>query len=104
MITGTRQDLNPPELPARELAQSSIGRTERLRTLLNNAPGGKITLDYLKACLKDHENHPLSICAHEEGTILHFRTLGAMILEPALHTVHFSSGPPCQNDFETATL
>ncbi len=104
MVAGTRQDLNPPEPPAREFAQSSVRRTERLRTLLHNAPSEKITLDYLKTCLMDHENYPFSICAHEEGTILHFRTLGAMILEPALRAIHFSPGPLCQVGFETSTL
>jgi isopenicillin-N N-acyltransferase like protein len=104
MVAGTRQNLNPPEPAAREFARSSVARADRLQSLLETPPGEKISLDYLKTCLKDHENYPLSICAHEEGTILHFRTLGAMILEPASQTLHFSPGQPCQNELETVKL
>ena len=104
MVQGTGQDLSPPEPPAQEFARSTVGRAQRLRTLLERAPGGKVGLEYLKACLKDHEGHPLSICAHEEGTILHFRTLGAMVLEPAMRTIHFCPGPPCQGKFQMFSL
>ncbi|MFA5865138.1 MAG: C45 family peptidase [Phycisphaerae bacterium] len=102
MVLSTNQDLNPADPPAREFARSSLARAERLRSLLKNKPA--IGVDYLKQCLADHENLPLSICAHEQGTILHFRTQGAMILEPALKTIHFNPGPPCQGEFETFTL
>jgi len=104
MIRGTNQNLDPPEPPAQEFARSSEFRTRRLKEILQAEPGEKVSLEYLKICLKDHENHPLSVCAHEEGTILHFRTLGAMILEPAMRTVHFCPTAPCRGEFETFTL
>ncbi len=84
MVQATGQDLNPPEPPAREFARSSSFRAERLPTLLKQTPPNQLGLDDLKKCLRDHENHPLSVCPDPNSTILQFRTLGAMILEPAL--------------------
>lgn len=104
MVQATNQDLQPPEAPAREFARSSSLRAERLRTLLSQAPGNSLGLDYLMKCLQDHENYPLSVCAHADSTILHFRTLGAMILEPALRTIHFCPEPPCRGRFESFAL
>jgi len=97
------QDLNPPEGPAAEFARSSVFRAERMRKLLKNRQG-KIDAEYIKVCLKDHENHPLSICAHEEQTILHFRTLGAMVLEPAMRTIQFCQTNPCSGSFRSFNL
>ncbi len=104
MIKLTGQNLNPPEPPAQEFARSTITRTQRLRELLDDNSENRLSVEYLKTCLKDHKNHPLSVCAHEEGTILHFRTVGAMILEPAMRTIHFCPTAPCKGEFETFAL
>jgi isopenicillin-N N-acyltransferase like protein len=104
MVQATGQDLDPPEPPAREFARSTVARAQRLRVLLDQVPPNRRGVEYLKTCLKDHENHPLSVCAHPESTILHFQTLGAMILEPAMRTIHFCPGPPCRQTFASFTL
>ncbi len=104
MIELTGQDMNPPDPPAQEFAISSLKRTERLRELIDSPVDVKIDIDYLESCLRDHKNRPLSICAHQENTILHFRTLAAVILEPANHKIHLCPDQPCQSDFQTISI
>ncbi len=104
MIELTGQDLNPPDPPAQEFAMSSINRTERMRELIDSPLDVKIDLDYLQSCLRDHKNKPLSVCAHEEDTILHFRTLASVILEPACHKIYVCPTQPCQGDFQAVSI
>jgi isopenicillin-N N-acyltransferase-like protein len=104
VIELTQQNLEPTERAGSEFARSSVQRTERLRTLLTAAPKESIDAKFVKNCLKDHEHYPLSICAHEEETILHFRTQGAMIIEPTLRTIEFCPTQPCKGEFESFSL
>ncbi len=104
MVEFSQQDLDPPDPPAQEFSQSSVKRTERMRHLLDTDMGRTVSLDYLKDCLRDHENYPLSICAHEEETILHFRTMGAVILEPGNQKLHLCPTAPCKDKFQTVGI
>ncbi len=104
MIELTGQDLNPLDPPAQEFAMSSTKRAERLRELVDSPVDVKVDVDYLQSCLRDHTNFPFSICAHEENTILHFRTLAAVVLEPANHKIYVCPGQPCREDFEVVSI
>jgi hypothetical protein len=104
IVERTKQNLTPRDRAPSEFARSTVHRTNRLRTLLSDIPKGTITVKAVKECLADHENQPLSICAHEEETILHFRTQGAMILTPALRTIEFCPGQPCKTEYEPFSL
>ncbi len=98
MIDHTNQNLFPKKPPSREFAQSTTGRVEHLLALLEGSPS-PITVDYIKSCLTDHYNFPFSICAHSEGTILGFKTLGSVVFEPAKLKGYFSPSQPCKNEF-----
>jgi isopenicillin-N N-acyltransferase-like protein len=101
MIDLTDQEFNPASPAGSEFALSSIHRAERLRTLLKKSPFRIIERDYLIECLKDHDGFPFSVCCHEEGSMLHFKTLGSMIIESSLCTIRFSASPLCSSSFET---
>ena len=104
IVERTRQNLEPKDRAPSEFARSSVHRTNRLRSLLTHLPKETITVKAVKDCLKDHDHSPLSICAHEEETILHFRTQGAMIIEPAMRTIQFCPGQPCKGDYEVFSI
>ncbi|NLX06917.1 MAG: hypothetical protein GXY33_17405 [Phycisphaerae bacterium] len=104
MVARTAQDLTPPDRAGREFARSSVLRAERFEDLLANRPSNGLTPEALMGCLKDHANHPLSICCHEEETLLRFRTQGSVLLEPAAQALRFCSGQPCCGRFETYPL
>lgn len=57
---------------------------------------GKITLENCKNWLKDHVNHPYSICAHDpkEG-----KTISGIIMCPKKSTILASYGNPCVQPF-----
>jgi hypothetical protein len=102
IVERTKQNLSPTERGGSEFARSSVFREKQLKQLLGNAE--MIDAAFVKRCLKDHENSPLSICVHEEETILHFRTQGAMVIEPARHAIEFCPGQPCCGEFERFVL
>lgn len=104
IVERTRQNLEPTDRGGSEFARSSVFREARLKQLLVDATGDGIDENYVKNCLKDHENYPLSICSHEEETILHFRTQGAMTITPSAHTIVFCPGQPCREEFHRFTL
>jgi isopenicillin-N N-acyltransferase-like protein len=100
MIEKTAQDLNPSEEPAREFSRSSLSRVERLRELLSpSVENGAIELNFLIRCLADHQNHPLSICAHSEQTILGFATRGSVILQPGDRALQLCVTHPCSGSY-----
>jgi len=104
IVDRTQQNLEPKDRAPAEFARSTVHRTNRLRSLLNDLSKETITVKGIKACLKDHENYPLSVCSHEEETILHFRTQGAMIVVPAMRMIEFCPGQPCKGTYEVFEL
>jgi isopenicillin-N N-acyltransferase-like protein len=102
IVERTKQNLTPSDRGGGEFAKSSVFREKRLKQLLDEAE--TIDADFVKQCLKDHENFPLSICVHEEETILHFRTQGAMIIEPAAKVIEFCPGQPCCGEYTRFVL
>jgi isopenicillin-N N-acyltransferase-like protein len=68
------------------------------------AKAGEITVEDFKEVLRDHVNHPNSICRHpdERDTELeHVQTVASIIMNLTQKEVHIASGPPCCNEYQT---
>lgn len=87
-----------------ELIQSK-SRKQRLDALLAQLPSPP-TVEDLKAILRDHENHPRSICRHanEDSEFGHWQSVFSVILEPKSRKMHVSRGTPCDHPYETYQL
>jgi isopenicillin-N N-acyltransferase-like protein len=63
--------------------------------------------DSLKEILRDHVNHPNSICSHEvidENPLDQQRTVCSLIIDLNEKQMHASWGVPCQNEYFTYSL
>jgi isopenicillin-N N-acyltransferase-like protein len=82
-----------------ELIQSHP-RKRRIDELLG-APS-PLRLEQVQAALRDHDNHPRSICRHandDAGTGF-WETVFSVIIEPAAQRMHVTRGTPCQMPYE----
>lgn len=83
----------------------SLYRDFRARQLLE-AKIGSITLDDIKATLRDHFGYPRAICRHphdypgSEPTV----TISSQIFDPKTGVVHIAAGQPCESEYVTVTL
>lgn len=78
---------------------STIIRQNRMNTLLRQKRG-QIGLDECKRFLRDHVNHPASICRHPNAGL----TLDSWVIVPADRQFWIAHGPPCQQEFEKYTF
>ena len=88
---------------AKEESQRSGGSEHRQKRLyeLLEAERGRLTPQVALAALCDHQNFPLSICAHRgNGT----HTSAAVVAEPSRGLLHVTRGAPCQNWPRTYSL
>jgi isopenicillin-N N-acyltransferase like protein len=83
----------------------SLYRDFRARQLLEPKIGD-ITVDDIKAALRDHFGYPRAICRHpheypgQEPTM----TISSQIFDPSNGVVHIAAGQPCQSEYVTVTL
>lgn len=77
-------------------------RDVRLRELLM-AQHGRIDLDIIKECLKDHMYYTLSICGHPnpggEAYTCDRMTVSSLICDFTAGKVYITQGPPCCNEY-----
>lgn len=71
-------------------------RLERMRSLLR-AERGRITLDTIKRCLRDHDGVPTAICRHEPDRPM--KTIASIIAGPDQGRLHVARGNPCENAY-----
>jgi isopenicillin-N N-acyltransferase-like protein len=86
-----------------ELIQSHP-RKRRIDELLSaRAP---LRLQQIQDALRDHENHPRSICRHasEDPGTGFWQTVFSVIIEPSAGRMHVSRGTPCSRPYETYTM
>lgn len=90
-----------------EASKSSKFRGERLEELLRKKQG-KITIDYIKECLRDHQGWPESICTHtppgNTDINLMWQTNASMIYDFSENVLHLCYGPPCEGEYLTYQL
>jgi len=83
----------------------SLYRDFRARQLLEPKIGS-ITVDDIKAALRDHFGYPRAICRHphdypgQEPTM----TISSQIFDPQNGIIHIAPGQPCQSDYMRVTL
>ncbi len=93
------------EEPPNERRHNSEHRAKRLRELL--AGGQPFDLDSLQEALRDHANHPNSVCRHEDGDLPpeeHIHTVTSIVMDLAAGTLWASDGPPCRAEYQSVGL
>ena len=80
-------------------------RISRLETLLGGQRG-PFTIDDVQRVLSDHENHPRSICRHENDHPQHgfWTTVFSLVSQPTLRRMYVTRGTPCDHPFELYLL
>ena len=104
ILVHTNHFVNPDKIDAREPPNPrrylSEFRHVRMETLLNEQK--PLDIKSIQAILKDHENHPQSLCRHRDNTIpksQHIITKTSMIMDLEDQKIWLSYGQPCKNDF-----
>ena len=90
------------EAKSDEYRRNSTHRCDRMEALIESSKG-KLNLPVLEGFLRDHENHPDTICAHvnQKRTRAHWsRTLDGMIYVPEKREAWIAHGNPCEREFE----
>jgi isopenicillin-N N-acyltransferase-like protein len=91
-----RSDRFRPEERLLASLPDSEHRLARMTSLLGAARGA-ITVDTMKACLRNHDDGPASICRHEPQRPM--KTIASMIADPDAGLLHVARGNPCENDY-----
>lgn len=105
-VTHTNHCVHPELLTINEqfpeLIQSHA-RQRRAADLVRSTTGD---VDGIKSILRDHQDHPRSICRHANDDPLNgfWETVFAVIIEPQQRRMHVARGTPCDHPFETYTL
>lgn len=107
-ITHTNHCLHPDLCEYNEQFPELIGshpRKARIDTLLS-ASNKEISVEEIKVALRDHHDHPRSICRHANADPDHgfWQTVFSVIIEPDQKRMHVSRGTPCDSPYETYQL
>ena len=101
IVVHTNHFCSPRFAPHERLLSSlpdSAPRLDRMTQQLHTARG-EITLEHVKAALRDHTLGPDGICRHEPDRPM--RTIASIIAEPRAGRLHVARGNPCENDYVT---
>ena len=87
-----------------ELIQS-LPRKRRIDELIATN-SGRVTSMRVKSALRDHDDHPRSICRHanDDPTTGFWQTVFSVIIEPAARRMHVTRGTPCDREYETYAM
>lgn len=106
VLVHTNHFVNPDKIDAAEPPNPrrylSEFRHVRMETLLNEQK--PLDIKSIQAILKDHENHPQSLCRHRDSALLEseqITTKTSMIMDLKDQKIWLSFGQPCKNDFKT---
>lgn len=91
--------------PQSERRPYSQLRRERLTELLGMKR--PIAVGDIQHYLRDHQEHPFSICRHEDSDEVpeeQYITVTAVVMDVETRTLYLTDGPPCQNDYQHVTL
>ncbi len=107
-VVHTNHCLHPDLVPINdqfaELIQSKP-RKLRIEKLFDQSDL-PLSLESMKAALRDHDNHPKSICRHpnEHPTNGFWVSVFSVIIEADAGRIHISRGNPCEKPYETYNL
>ena len=68
---------------------------------------GDVTPDTLMEIMRDHVNHPDSICSHPLNDVPEHdkcKTTYAVLMDPSESTMHICVGNPCEGEFQPYSL
>ena len=85
-----------------EFWQYSCARQARMKELLESKL--KLSRDDLLGFMRDHANHPNSICRHKDpdfGPEEHYISVASVVMDLSGLKLWISDGPPCTNDFRS---
>jgi isopenicillin-N N-acyltransferase-like protein len=86
------------------LLPDSLKRFQRIHELIRG-DFGSITVDRMKAHLRDHSDHPTSICRHPQTPAYgSMKTVASMIAEPAFRRMRVALGNPCNSRYVTYSM
>jgi isopenicillin-N N-acyltransferase-like protein len=109
VLVHTNHFVNPQDLgivePPSDRRPFSCHRRERMTELL--ASKQPVAIDDLQEFLRDHVEHPLGICRHEDpnvGPEEHYITVTSVIMDTTAKTMWITDGPPCLSKYEKVTL
>ncbi len=107
-VTHTNHCLHPDLVPINDDFPDLIESTPRKMRIekLFGAVGGQLSMEVMKAALKDHENYPKSMCRHpnEHPTNGYWVSVFSVIIEADAGRLHLTRGNPCENPYETYLL
>lgn len=80
-------------------------RISRLSELLGKHRG-KFTCKDVQRLLADHDNHPRSICRHQNEHPTHgfWATVFSLVIQPTRNRMYVTRGTPCDHPFERYAL
>jgi isopenicillin-N N-acyltransferase like protein len=94
--------ISEPPSPRRRYSRN---RLSRMQELLTAQPA--LAIDDLQRCLRDHSEHPYSICRHEDpnGPLAEqYQTVTAVVMDLNERRIWLSDGPPCVSEFQELHL
>lgn len=90
------------------LPDSTVRRAQGAARLEEIDVGEDDLFEQVKSVLKDHQNHPSSICRHRAETSRYdsdqWMTVASLVADPAAGRVDVAFGPPCETDYQTFYL
>jgi isopenicillin-N N-acyltransferase like protein len=103
IITHSNHFLTPGhgESLLEKVAPNTLHRVDRMRALLEPHRGA-ISFDHMRAAARDHIGRPYAICRHPDPGQPEARrtmTVGAVLIDLDLRTMHVANGPPCENEY-----
>jgi isopenicillin-N N-acyltransferase-like protein len=104
IVTHTNHCLHSDLAPINDQFEELIESRPRKLRIDGLLKGRKRTLDLaaLKTALRDHENHPYSICRHTNSHPRYgfWQTVFSVILDPEKREMHVARGTPCDREYE----
>jgi isopenicillin-N N-acyltransferase-like protein len=107
-VTHTNHCLHPELVSINAAFPELIESHPRKRRIdgLLQGPGGPVTVASVQTALRDHDDHPRSICRHTNDDPLtgFWQTVFSVVIEPNERRMHVSRGTPCNQPYETYCL
>lgn len=113
IVTHTNHCLHPnlrsinDAFPELIQSHSRQARIDELLAANESSPDpARFSIEHIKEALRDHENHPRSICRHtnDDEPTGFWKTVFSVIIEPEQQQMHITRGNPCTEPYEIYRL
>jgi isopenicillin-N N-acyltransferase-like protein len=86
-----------------DVGPDSLYRIQRAWDLLEPKIGD-ITVEDIKAALRDHVGFPRSICRHVDAGSEGSASIASIVIDLGAREMHVASGPPCEHEYQVVGL